>query len=611
MKGLRSLIFISILTNSASFSCPLGIDFYSQIQVDSFQSWYPNCKDFIHVNITGDDIVNLKPLDAITEVHGYLTIKECNVTSLAGLENIHAIGRGLILRSNPHLKSVNEMNKLTFAGSIEIKNCPALKIVDGFGALVHVGPFIQNNSLNFQDNDSLKVISAFEKLKYLDGNIRLENNSQLETILLPKNITRLLGGLYLINNPSYLSLADFLHLTAIEGGLFVQAQHQFENLSGFNNLETVGELDIRVNSILSSLDGLEKLRSVNNDVVIFRNDLLSSLRGFRNLRSVHDILVFDLPYLRSVDGLNNIDSIHGNLNLRNNALLEDLTDLGGLKYIGGSLTIDANRSLQTLKGLENVIHVSSIFIKGNEQLENVIGLINVRSLKSILYIGSNPSLTSLKGLGNLSAVGTLTIDFNNALVNIEGLNQLRHIADELRIFNNASLLSLNKLEAINTASMITIASNPNLVSIQGLQNICFQSIRRIQITDNNNLGFCSLSNFCNAINNGAVSNINGNDSGCNFAGEILSFCTTPERTISDDIQVLPQPAGDFIKIKCSFDYEVMSMKIINVFGSNMMKTEAYHNSVDISHLPPGFYVAQIELVSQYGKDIISRVFLKN
>jgi hypothetical protein len=120
--------------------------FYSQAEVDDFQSNFPGCTELEgNVHISGSDITNLNGLSVVTSIGGWLWIEGYyplynlsgldNLTSiggdlfiyntalifLTGLENVTSIGGGLYIGDeyvggNPDLNNFSGLNNLTSIG---------------------------------------------------------------------------------------------------------------------------------------------------------------------------------------------------------------------------------------------------------------------------------------------------------------------------------------------------------------------------------------------------------------------------------------------------------------------------------------------------------------
>jgi len=125
-------LFISLHFVAASQTClPClqdGVIFFSQNQIDSFQTNYPNCTEIlgnVQIYDTGNNITNLNGLTDLTYIGGSLNIDGCLfLTSLSGLNSLTSIGGNLRIAGNG-MTSLTGLDNVTSAGGgIEISNNP-------------------------------------------------------------------------------------------------------------------------------------------------------------------------------------------------------------------------------------------------------------------------------------------------------------------------------------------------------------------------------------------------------------------------------------------------------------------------------------------------------
>ncbi len=268
--------------------------------------------------------------------------------------------------------------------------------------------------------------------------------------------------------------------TEITGRLGIGAffeKNSFSSLSNLKTIKTVGSLYIRFNNTLISLDGLENITSIRDDLRINGSDALTSLKALENITSVGGDLRIDNNYaLTSLNGLKNITSVGGSLSIDGN---DALTSLNGLENItnvkGGDLLISQNTALTSLNGLENITSVGrDLHIGDNDILTSLNGLENITSVGGDLRIGGNGALTSLNGLENITSVGgSLSITANKALTSLNGLENITNVKGEsLDIINNDALTSLNGLENITSVGGdLRISYNDALTSLNAFCSI--------------------------------------------------------------------------------------------------------------------------------------------
>ncbi|MEC9440316.1 MAG: hypothetical protein VYE40_04335 [Myxococcota bacterium] len=142
----------------------------------------------------------------------------------------------------------------------------------------------------------------------------------------------------------------------------------------------------------------------------------------------------DFEHLRGVKKIA-ILQIHSSPNL------EDLTFLANLEEVG-SLHIESNQSLRSLRGLENVKAITfRATIAGNDNLETLQGLENVERVGRVdegegLIIRNNPKLENLEALGSFQESFNLNIQSNNAMRSFGTLPSLELLGGISVRFNN-------------------------------------------------------------------------------------------------------------------------------------------------------------------------------
>lgn len=131
----------------------------------------------------------------------------------------------------------------------------------------------------------------------------------------------------------------------------------------------------------------------------------------------------------------------------------DLSMLSCLQFVAGDVRIENNDSLESLAGLENLIHVS----------DN-------------LSINNNDALIHLQGLSGLTTIGqTISIENNKVLSSLSGLENITTLYGALTINNNASLGDLDGLEGLDSTWGIIINNNAILRNISALSSLSFVS----------------------------------------------------------------------------------------------------------------------------------------
>jgi hypothetical protein len=368
------------------------------------------------------------------------------------------------------------------------------------------------------------------------------NNSDLNIIT---------GNVIIRGGTSITNLYGLSGITKINGNLII---------GGFDSLNDEGQLVNNKNQALISLEGLNALTEVGENVVIQNNSVLTSLDGLNALTTIgKDLIIGDHkrynspnniilnggnPQLQNLNGLSALTSIGGNLTIADNDALENINGLSGLSQVGntsnsdrGNIYIGGNAQLLNLNGLSALTQIKGnlsigssdryyypygsgfgIFLDNgaNDMLESINGLSNIINIEKSLVIENNPELLNLDGLDGLTTIGeSLSIRNNISLASLEHLSSLTTIGSgNLSIEGNSSLHNLNGLNNINSLDNLYIAVNQSLENINGLSN-SITSLNSLEIIGNQNLdnlnGLQSITNLDNALvrisNNPLIDNL--------------------------------------------------------------------------------------------------------
>jgi hypothetical protein len=157
-----------------------------------------------------------------------------------------------------------------------------------------------------------------------------------------------------------------------------------------------GDLHIH-GTALRTLAGLGRLRHVQGDLEISRNEQLESLEGLDRLQRVDgNVEVSFNAELRDLDGLGGLERVGKSLHI---SRLERLESLAPLELsLGGDLVLTSLDALETLEGLEVASVPGSIEIRSAPRLREVGSLLAGLFLKGSLAIRDNESLTEILAL---------------------------------------------------------------------------------------------------------------------------------------------------------------------------------------------------------------------
>ena len=233
---LGCLLSIGMLTESNAQTYTGNLNLTTQAQVDAFN---------------------------YTEVTGYLSIHQSNITNLDHLSSLTSLGGILSIYANPELTNLDGLSNLTSVGGyLFVSNNTLLANIDGLSGLTSVGGF-----LDFDTNPALTNIDGLSGLTSME-NLSIYNNTSLTNIDALSGLTYV-GALAIFNNPALTNIDGLSGLTSIGRNLRISSNSALTNLDGLRNVISVGEttqpfaysVNITYNSSLNNFYGLYPLIS--------------------------------------------------------------------------------------------------------------------------------------------------------------------------------------------------------------------------------------------------------------------------------------------------------------------------------------------------------------
>jgi len=249
-----------------------------------------------------------------TEITGNLGIYDGNVqypvTSLIALSSLKKIGGILSLNSLSVLSTLNGLHNIESVKLLSINYAQELEDVDAIDKLqtnyIEMGNNISLQNINgldmnseemftvaFYDNPVLANLNCFSNIKSIRNALIIENNDSLidlsgfnniETIGLDSSSSTCCGTLIIEDNDNLISFSGLNNLIQIKGNTIISNNFSIEDIDDLSNLETMdGDLTIRYNTYLNNLDGFQNLTSLDGDIKIHDNPLLRRFCGMQNL----------------------------------------------------------------------------------------------------------------------------------------------------------------------------------------------------------------------------------------------------------------------------------------------------------------------------------------
>ena len=227
------------VTTGCDFDCPLeDVILNSQAEINQFAIDFPDCTEiFGSLKIDGDDVIDLTPL--------------------AGIESIRD---GLTISNNHMLTTLNGLNIVNLDYDEQSLN---LVTIQNNNLLADVSAMSSVNTLTNVANEQIQIT--------IDDNLSLSNLIGIGT-LCPS------GCFYNIINTGIIDGTGLEPLVSPDH-LVLNGNNLMENLSGFDNLDTVKVLVISGADLLTNFDEFENV-SVTEDLTVQYNDNLVDLERF-------------------------------------------------------------------------------------------------------------------------------------------------------------------------------------------------------------------------------------------------------------------------------------------------------------------------------------------
>src|SRR5690606_19436605 len=209
-----------------------------------------------------------------------------------------------------------------------------------------------------RQNPSL-VNANLNSLQEIGGDLTLFGGSNINLTTLSLNSLTSIGGKISISNTLNLSTLGLNSLQTIGGSVTI-LQTGITSISLGNVTSLNASLDIRSNSQLNSISGLQNLASVNGSVTMHYNDALVSLSGLQNLTSINGTLsIRNNAALTSLAGLHNLTSGITNLRIQDNPNLEMCTLSNLCAYLSNNSTTHP-RTISGNKSGSNCVSANAV-----------------------------------------------------------------------------------------------------------------------------------------------------------------------------------------------------------------------------------------------------------
>jgi len=256
-------------------------------------------------------------------------------------------------------------------------------------------------------------VNAWPGCSIVEGNLRIAGNDITDLSPLA-TLQKVRGGLLIDGNPLLTELSGLENVDSV-GALIIAGNPQLGSISAISlTQDDIASIVIYNNDNLMSIDGFNSLTNSDN-IEIMNNNALASITGFQNLQTVMGkIHIHFHPNLTEVSGFQNLLSVAENLHFMGNDVLEHISGFGNLTTVGGIFLFNINGGLKNLDGFSSLSDLKDIVIVGNNALEQVDALAAVTSIPGFLTITNNPALSDCCGVFPMLNSGSVSgsIDIN-------------------------------------------------------------------------------------------------------------------------------------------------------------------------------------------------------
>ncbi len=242
------------------------------------------------IEVTNDvDIINnqsltyLTAFGALKDVGGAINIEaNRDLKSISGFGQLQHVGSDLTIRDHDLLETILAFHYLqSVGGTLEISYNEVLSQIPTFPRLRSIGDDLLINDnrliainfyaleniggeLSIHDEPVLTELTDFSKLRSIGGGVTIELNEMLKKIAGFGKLGRVGDDFIIERNASLLFIDGFTSVTIMDEDLFIRNNPVLVHISGFSSLGTLGD-DLRIvsNNLLESVSAFEVLESVD------------------------------------------------------------------------------------------------------------------------------------------------------------------------------------------------------------------------------------------------------------------------------------------------------------------------------------------------------------
>ncbi|NJN50041.1 MAG: hypothetical protein HC798_01775 [Polaribacter sp.] len=297
-------------------------------------------------------------------------------------------------------------------------------------------------------------------------------------------------------------ISGFDNLKIITGDLRIVNNNKLIAINGFENLKIAKTIDIAYNPFLIEIDAFHNLETINDEITITFLDNLKTIRGFENLKSIKiDFNISDNPVLESIPNFTNLQYINDDFFIENNLLLKEIVGFENLIAVGGEFLIK-NNPIQKIDGFQEILEIGRLSfdidyftIDNNPNLSNVTGFFKLNYVNGNVDVTNNTQLSNCNWLCNLIKRGKIdgNLKIQNNLGDCLNTSILLDICDI--DFDNDGVPNINDIDDDNDGILDTLEGDalidtdgdgfPDSRDLDSDGDLCFDVVEAGFIDENN------------------------------------------------------------------------------------------------------------------------------
>lgn len=417
----------------------------------------------------------------VKTINGALQItSNSQLNSLAGMNSLQAVSKLITISYQPSIASLAALSKLSILNGLYVQDTN----ISDFSSLGYTATSI-NGELYVISNTQMTSLAGLETVATIAGPLYATYNSALRSLEPLANLATVAGSVTLVDN-QFTNLTGLGNLKNVTGSLTLVSS-VLSSLAGMNALRSVGGqisiiapiTDLSVFNSVAQINGLSISSTNLESLVSLAPTAFTTINGPLTIGSttVNGVSGNGNGLLQNLGGLEGIVTINGDLSIQNNAILTNLTALSNLQNVG---LITISQAIDTLSPFNNLVQVNGLSLTSTN-LVNFTSFEprNLSVITGPLSVTSNNLLVNFAGLSALTNINDdntpgnqlgLNIVNNAALLDLTGLNSLTSINGPLTITGSSALTSIAALGSVTTINgALSIYCNPNLVVCESLQ----------------------------------------------------------------------------------------------------------------------------------------------